>query len=145
LYDWSKNADREIIDLLTHPIYVDFGRETQLKEIYMYNSRYNLHLTLEGSTDGINWTTILADAYLYDDMWNTESLADVSVRYLRLSTVATNSDYASLEIFNIFPAGNVIFTNAPASGAVITATYNTDVPPKTSDYSYDIAYEVDFS
>jgi hypothetical protein len=98
----------------------------------------NTWIIFQKSDDGVAWTTFY-ECYVYGEY--TRTFADVKTRYIRVTS--NDNDPFNKIVIRI---GNMIeFTNTPANGAVITASWNTNIPPKTSDYSYDSSIAVDWN
>ena len=116
--------------------YMNLASEIQITRVQTISPNHNIKI--EGSQDGLNWTTIL------DDSASSSSY----------HTISNNSKYKFIRfdkaIYNFWLSTaendgyNIEFTTAPAQGDVITVDYTTDYIPKDSDHVLDISVTLTF-
>jgi len=127
------------------PWIIDIGEVRDDLDYISFYANTNLNgFYYKYSADGINWTTVANDIWLLDDAWRNYTLKGIPARYFFIQSLYTASSYG-LDYVRIFIDDSIQFTTAPAAPAAITASWDTDVPPKTSDYSYDFELEIDWS
>ena len=119
-------------------LYLDLGESVPINAVVLNTDLIACIVT--ASPDGAAWTTVMNTSingrYGYP-------LNNQRFRYFRL--YSTNSSYCTIGSIQVYLGDGIEFTTPPAEGAAITATWDTDVPPKTSDYSYDLTAAIDWS
>jgi hypothetical protein len=129
----------------------DLGLDGSFDTVYVYLDRVEDTFSLEQSVDGENWLPVLTNATGYKTgtrdinklaSWVQHDLPSViNPVYLRISF---NSTYTKASTFNFRmlcrrKASNIVFTNPPAVGAVITMDADVDRPFKDSNHVLDLS------
>lgn len=122
----NRNYDRLVIE---NPFYATHG----------IDSIVCTTTVIEVSTDKINWTQVYSGTGTL-----TVDAADKQKRYWRFSPVTVDSYWIVTEMNCDALDGflNVELAAAPATGAVITAEYSTDVDPKDENHVLDVTVTV---
>lgn len=65
-------------------------------------------------------------------------------KYIDITTTSTSASTPTIYFTSGMYGNNIIFTEAPASGSVITANYITPFVPKDENHVYDLTFTVQF-
>lgn len=115
-------------------IVIDFNRAVDFKDLILRAIETVTH-TIAMSTDGVNWEQIWSG--------NINGVVKVSldqIKNARYLWVSLSSTTRGASVFAIPGPPSVSFMTPPANGATVTATWQTEVPPKNVNLFYSTQF-----
>ena len=145
---YVSNASKQLVSLQQSDVgsadalnfYIATGVIVDLKELFAVSGfafGTSSSTTINGvkyatSVDGVNWTAESAPSSAYRTIL-LSLLATSEYRYLWL---VTGSYFTTITRLHVFGPPQIKFATPPALNATVTATWQTDIPPKNANFSY---------
>lgn len=113
---------------------------------YWYTSTSTFPFSISLSTDGITWTD-LADAVFQHNtrQYVFSLLGQDKFRYVWLKPSPSHGSAITFTSFQAIGPPSIEFITAPAVDAVISAGWDTDLPPKNANILYDAQWSMQSS
>jgi len=129
--------------LLDTPLIFDFEKIVDLPEVWATIQSSSGSPNIQISSDGITWEN-LGNKFLTTYVSKTNNWGNIipslkSFRYIWISSIGTG--YRLNRLF-VVGDSNIIFNTPPASGAVISAAWQTEIPPKNANIFYNVQFSL---